>query len=146
MSIIPDPIAVLLNVVPFLIAIMGMYLIILKPMVAYLDERNDAIEGGKNEAAVIEERIVERTNDYDVQLTDARKQIAGLRSDRRAEAQDAYESVIADVRLETEASIAKAIEEIQVARAGAEATLQQSADELANAVAERILGRELVGG
>jgi F-type H+-transporting ATPase subunit b len=146
MSIIPDPIAVLLNVVPFLIAIMGMYYIILKPMVAYLDERNEAIEGGKNEAAVIEERIVERTNDYDVQLAAARQQIAGLRSDRRAEAQDAYESVIADVRQETEGSIAKAIDEIQAARAGAEATLQQSADELANAVAERVLGREMVGG
>ena len=146
MSIIPDPIAVLLNVVPFLIAIMGMYYIILKPMVAYLDERNEAIEGGKNEAAVSEERIVERTNDYDVQLAAARQQIAGLRSDRRAEAQDAYESVIADVRQETEGSIAKAIDEIQAARAGAEATLQQSADELANAVAERGLGREMVGG
>ncbi len=145
MSIIPDPLAVLLNVFPFLIAIMGMYHIILKPMVAYLDERNDAIEGGKNEAASIEEEIAVRTTEYEAQLVEARRKVAGIRSDRRNEAQAAYEVEVAKVREETDASIASAIAEIDTAREAAQAALKQNVNELADAVAERVLGRSLAG-
>ena len=145
MSIIPDPLAVLLNVFPFLIAIMGMYHIILKPMVAYLDERNDAIEGGKNEAASIEEEIAVRTSEYDTQLAEARRRVAAIRTERRTDAQDAYEVEVAKVREETEASIAAAIAEIDTAREAAQAAIKQNVNELADAVAERVLGRELAG-
>lgn len=145
MSIIPDPLAVLLNVFPFLIAIMGMYHIILKPMVAYLDERNDAIEGGKNEAASIEEEITVRTSEYDTQLAEARRKVAAIRTERRTDAQDAYEVEVAKVREETEASIAAAIAEIDTAREAAQAAIKQNVNELADAVAERVLGRELAG-
>lgn len=145
MSIIPDPVAVLLNILPFFLAIVGMYRIILKPMVAYLDERNDAIEGGKQEAADIEARITERADEYDARLAQARQTVSGLRADRRAESQEAYDAQIAQVRSDADTAISSALDEINAARAVAAATIKQNVDDLAKAVAGRVLGRELAG-
>jgi F-type H+-transporting ATPase subunit b len=122
-----------------------MYRIILKPMVAYLDERNDAIEGGKQEAAEIEARITERAEEYDARLAQARQTVSGLRADRRAESQEAYDAQIALVRSDADTAISSALDEINAARAVAAATMKQNVDDLANAVAGRVLGRELAG-
>ena len=145
MSIIPNPVAVLLNILPFFLAIVGMYRIILKPMVAYLDERNDAIEGGKQEAADIEARITERADEYEARLAQARQTVSGLRADRRAESQGAYDAQIAQVRSDADTAISSALDEINAARTVAAATMKQNVDDLANAVAGRVLGRELAG-
>jgi len=144
MTIIPDPFQVFLNIFPFLVAILGMYHIILKPMVAYLDERNEAIEGGKSEAVAMEEQINDRVDAYDAELLRARQEIATLRADRRAEAQVAYDGVLDGVRTEADASITASLSEIQTARSAAEASLKTSVEELAASAADRVLGRELV--
>ena len=57
MNIIPDPLQVLLNTVPFLVAIVGMYRIILRPMLDYLLGRDSAVSSGHDEA----ERISQMT-------------------------------------------------------------------------------------
>jgi F0F1-type ATP synthase membrane subunit b/b' len=95
MNIIPDPLQVLLNTLPFLVAVVGMYRIILKPMLSYLLERDVAIKGGHTEAARIEGEIADRMAEYEAKLAAARDEIGTLRADKRAEAQGQYDVAIA---------------------------------------------------
>lgn len=143
MSILPDPTQMALNMVPFLVAILGMYFIILKPLVAYLEEREAAITDGRLEAVEIEVRISEKMSAYEAELSRAKTEVAVLRNEHRAAAQEAYSEVIAQARAETEAEIAEAVAEIQAMRSAASETLMQSSAQLAQQVATRVLGRQV---
>jgi F0F1-type ATP synthase membrane subunit b/b' len=123
MSILPDPLQTALNMVPFLVAILGMYFIILKPLIAYLEEREAAISGGRIEADKIQGRIDEKMDAYEAELARAKVEVATLRGEQRAEAQVAYDGVM------TQAAAAK--------------TLKASSAQLATQVASQVLGRPL---
>jgi F0F1-type ATP synthase membrane subunit b/b' len=143
MSILPDPTQMALNMVPFLVAILGMYFIILKPLIAYLEEREAAITGGRLEAEEIEVRIGEKMSAYEAELSRAKTEVAALRNDHRAEAQEAYSGVIAEARAEAEAEIAEAVTQIQATRSAAGETLKQGSTLLAQQVATQVLGRQV---
>jgi F0F1-type ATP synthase membrane subunit b/b' len=146
MNIIPDPLQVVLNMLPFLVAIVGMYLIILKPMVAYLLERKVAIQSGHDEAARIEAEINTRMSQYEQQLGQAREEVVALRAAKRAEAQVKYDEVIAVARTEAEAQIASAVGEIGVAHKAASTQLKVMSGEIADKIANQVLGRTLTVG
>ena len=143
MSILPDPTQMALNMVPFLVAILGMYFIILKPLIAYLEERDSAIAGGLAEAEEIETRISEKMEAYEIELGKARAEVATLRNDQRAEAQQAYDGVLAEARSAAEAEVDEAIAQIEATRSAAAQTLEASSTELAQQVASQVLGREM---
>jgi len=146
MNIIPDPLQVVLNMLPFLVTIVGMYLIILKPMVAYLLEREEAIQGGHDEAARIETEINTRMSEYELQLAHARDEVVALRAAKRAEAQVKYDEVIGKARKEAEAQIASAVGEIEVAHKAASTQLKLMSSEIADKIANQVLGRTLTVG
>lgn len=143
MSILPDPTQMALNMVPFLVAIVGMYFIILKPLIAYLEERDSAIAGGLAEAEEIEVRISEKMEAYEVELVKARTEVATLRNDQRVEAQQAYDGVLAQARSAAEAEVGEALIQIEATRSAAAQTLKASSTELAQQVATQVLGREM---
>jgi F-type H+-transporting ATPase subunit b len=145
MNIIPDPIQVLLNTLPFLITVVGMYLIILKPMVTYLSDRLDAIEGGHKEAEAIEAKINARMADYEAQLEQAKAEVGALRAERRVSAQQAYDEVIDKARGEADTRVAGVLDEISVAQQAAAAQLKGMSGDIANQMAGRVLGRPLTG-
>ena len=146
MNIIPDPLQVALNMLPFMVAIVGMYLIILKPMVDYLLERQSAIQSGHDESARIESEINVRMSEYEQQLAQAREEIVALRAAKRAEAQVKYDEVIGKARTEAEAKIASAVEEIGVEQKAASAQLKVMSGEIADKIANQVLGRTLTVG
>jgi F-type H+-transporting ATPase subunit b len=146
MNIIPDPLQVVLNMLPFLVTIVGMYLIILKPMVDYLLERTEAIQGGHDEAARIEVEISSRMSEYELQLAQAREEVVALRAAKRAEAQSEYDQVINKARTEAEAQIASAVGEIGVAQNAASTQLKVMSGEIADKIANQVLGRTLTVG
>ena len=146
MNIIPDPLQVLLNTLPFLVAIIGMYRIILKPMLAYLLEREVAIHGGRDEAARIEEEIKTRMADYEEKLLAARAEIAAYRADQRAEAQQKYDEVVGAARTDAEAQIQAALGEIAAAKEAAASQLKTMSGDIAEQVAGQVLGRSLSAG
>jgi F-type H+-transporting ATPase subunit b len=143
MSILPDPIQMALNMVPFAVAIVGMYFIILKPMIAYLEEREQAIRGGREEAEEIEARITEKMETYEAEVQSARAEVAALRMDQRAVAQAAYDEVIAAARAKADGQINEALVEIKATREAVAETLKSSSADLALQVAGRVLGREV---
>jgi F0F1-type ATP synthase membrane subunit b/b' len=146
MDIIPDPMQVALNMLPFLVAIVGMYLIILKPMIAYLLERELAIQSGHDEAARTEIEINNRMSQYEQQLGLAREEVVALRAAKRAEAQVKYDEVIATARTQAEAQITSAVGEIGVARSAASIQLKVMSGEIADKIANQVLGRTLTVG
>ena len=82
MNIIPDWTQVLLNTVPFLVAIVGMYFIILKPMLnTFWSARSG--RGGHDEAR-IETEIKDRMAEYERKLAAARAEVA-YRAEKRLE-------------------------------------------------------------
>lgn len=145
MEIIPDLVQVLLNTIPFLTTVLGMYYIIFRPMIAYLEDRDLAIEGGRTEAAEIEEKIRARMNDYEERLAVARAEVSALRASRRIEAQAAYSAVVSEARAEADAKIAQVIGEISIARDAASTQLKGLSGEIADQVAGQVLGRSIAG-
>jgi F0F1-type ATP synthase membrane subunit b/b' len=146
MNIIPDPLQVALNMLPFLVAIVGMYLIILKPMLTYLLEREVAIQSGHDEAARTETEINNRMAQYEQQLAEAREEVIALRASKRAEAQVKYDEVIAKARTQAEAQITSAVGEIGEARSAASIQLKVMSGEIADKIANQVLGRTLTVG
>ena len=146
MNIIPDPLQVLLNTLPFMVAIVGMYRIILKPMLAYLLDRDLAISGGQDEAQRIEAEIKDRMTAYEEKLVDARAEIASYRAQKRAEAQQQYDDRVGAARAEAETQIEAALGEITAAKEAAASQLKTMSGEIADQVAGQVLGRPLSAG
>ena len=146
MEIIPNMKQVLLNALPFMVAIVSMYKIILKPMLDHLIERTGAIKGGHDEAARIEAQIQERMSEYEAKLAEAREEIATLRAEKRADAQAKYDTVVAGARSDAEAQIESALGEINAAKEAASAQLATMSGEIADQVAGQVLGRPVSAG
>jgi len=146
MNVIPDPLQVALNMFPFMVTIVGLYLIILKPMVDYLLKREVAIQSGHDEAARIEAEINSRMSEYELQLARAREEVVALRAGKRAEAQVQYDEVIGKARAEAEVQIASAVAEIGVAHNAASTQLKALSGEIADKIANQVLGRTLTVG
>lgn len=146
MQIIPDFTQVFLNMLPFMVAMVGMYQIILKPMLAYLLERDAAIKGGHQEAERIEAEVTARMAEYEAKLAQARAEIVTLRAEKRAEAQERYDAVIAEARTDAEGKITAALGEITAAKDAASGQLKTMSGEIADQVAGQVLGRSLSAG
>ena len=146
MNIIPDLLQVLLNTLPFLVAIVGMYRIILSPMLDYLLGRESAITSGRDEAARIEEEIARRMSEYDAKLAEARAEVAAIHAAKRADAQAKYDERVGQARAEAEAKIEAAVGEINVAREAASQQLKAMSGDIADQVAVQVLGRSLTAG
>ena len=68
MNIIPVPLVVALQAIPFLLTIFALFKIIVQPMLGYLDARNAATEGARKEAAALAAQAEAQTNEYEQRL------------------------------------------------------------------------------
>jgi len=146
MDVMPHPMAVALQVIPFLVTCFGLWKIIFKPMLDYLDERDRHIAGSRAEAEELVARVEERTTEYREKLTKAKGQIAELRAKRRSEAMVAYEAKVHAARAAAEEQISGALVEIEKARVSASGELEATAHVLAGDIAGRVLGRSVAAG
>ncbi len=80
MNIVPIPLVVLLQAIPFLLTVVALYAIILKPMLAYLDARSQATEGARKEAEGLQAQAEAQTNEYEKRLSAARAEVTALRA------------------------------------------------------------------
>ncbi|MEC7947438.1 MAG: ATP synthase F0 subunit B [Myxococcota bacterium] len=146
MEIMPNPVMTALSAIPFLVTILGLYFIIFKPMLQYLDERLEAMEGGAEEAKGLEARIVELSTDYEQKLKAARGQIIELRSRMRAEAEAEVDARLAAARAEADAEVEAARASIQAEADAARAGLEDTARALAGNIAGQVLGKTAAVG
>ncbi len=146
MQIIPDPLVVALQLVPFLLTLAALHTIIFKPMLDYLDDRDKARSGGREEAASLGERIDEKVAAYDAALNAAHAEVVELRASRRASAAAEAEQRLDAARSAAEGKVADAIANIDAERKAAAAGVEATAQDLAQDIAGQVLGRSLQAG
>ena len=146
MEIMPNPVMTALSAIPFLVTIFGLYFIIFKPMLQYLDDRLKAMEGGAAEARELESRIAEQSAEYDQKLKAARTQITELRTRMRDEAVAEVEARLTAARSEAEAEVDAARVSIQAEADAARASLEDTARALAGNIAGQVLGKTVAVG
>jgi len=143
LEIIPDPIHVVLLVIPFLVAVTGAHFILWKPLLAYLEEREDTVEKAVKETDELQTSTEHQLTDLEAKLTAARAKVVELKSDARARAQVKEAEILAAARSAAEKRIAEAVEVIDTERKAASTALETTANELSREIAAKVLGREV---
>lgn len=143
MNIIPDPLLVVLQALPFLVLLAGLHVILYKPMLAYLAERKEATAGAKKAAQELQERAALKLQQWEQAFARAQAEVADFRAQKRADAQAVYQKRIAEVRSEADKRIAAALAEVQAEATKARADVPVIAAELAREMASKTLGRQV---
>ena len=141
MSIIPDPILALLQVLPFLVLMLGLHFILFKPMLAYLEARDHATVGARHEAEALAAKAEAKLRDYEQALEKARNEVAEFRAARRAEAQKVYTAKVASAREAADKRLGSAMATIATESREARSQMGGRARALAVDAASQVLGR-----
>lgn len=144
-SFIPNPVVVGLQTVPFLLTLGGLHVLIFKPMLEYLEGRDDAIDGAGGRAKELEEQLSAKTEEYEKKLHDAKVSITELRAEARERAMEEAEVIVSAARKETEAELEQALTRISAESAAARGALASTSQQLADEIAAQVLGRAAAG-
>lgn len=143
MEIIPDPIHVALLTAPFLVAVLSLHLILWRPLLDWLEEREGLTTEAYKQADELDQAAEEHLSRIEARLTEARREATSLRQAARARAMTKEAEILAAARSRADDQLSDAITKIEAEQQDARATLQQTAQELSSTIAARVLGREL---
>lgn len=143
MSLVPDPVLIVLQAIPFFVSMFILHSLVFKPMIAYLQDREAATVGAQQQALKLRQDAELRLAEYEAKLSRARAEIGTVRAEARAAALVKREEVLAVARREAEARVADAREIIVGERELASQELSRMSRGLARDIASKILGREL---
>ena len=141
LHLFPDPVLVLVQLAPFLVLVAGLHVILFKPMLAYLLEREHHTAGARHEAASLQAKSAGQATRYEQAVAAARSEIIELRSSRRAVANAEYQKVVAAARAEADHEVQGAVERLRAESGTARGELKGNAAALAHDVAAQVLGR-----
>ncbi|HCH62787.1 MAG TPA: hypothetical protein DFR83_08285 [Deltaproteobacteria bacterium] len=141
MDVFPNPLVIVLQVVPYLITLLGLYSIIFKPMIQHLDGREDAIDGAQDRARELQEQLAARAEEYESKLNAARIEMTEQRAKRRAEALSEAETMVQAARGEADKQMEGALETIRSEASAAREGLRGSSALLAQQISSSVLGR-----
>jgi F-type H+-transporting ATPase subunit b len=143
MTVIPDPILVLMQMAPFLVLMFGLNAILFKPMKAYLERRREATAGARDEAIALQEKADLKVTHWEAALARAHAEVAEFRAARRQEASAAHAARLAAARKAADERIADALAIVQGEAALARQQVGPMARALSGEIADRALGRSL---
>jgi F-type H+-transporting ATPase subunit b len=143
MNLIPNPLLIALQFIPFFITLIGLYHIIFKPLQVYLDQRNDSIEGAIQKAASLKKETKQKIITLEENLQVARQEAAVIRNAAITEGVSDYNNQIAQEREAANLRIEEAAEEIAQEAKKAKDLLQSQANDIATDIAGQVLGRAL---
>jgi F-type H+-transporting ATPase subunit b len=134
-------ITVLIQLTIFLIAMLWLSLLLFRPMLRLLEEREKRIEGTRREAAALTAANEEKLKGIGIRIDEARALAYEQRRVLRAEGQKVYAETVERARQETQAQLERAQAEIAAARDRAQVALQTESQRLADAIVARLLDR-----
>ena len=143
MNIIPVPTLILLQLVPFLLTISVLYFVLFKPMLAYLDERDEKIDGAKAKAVSMQKQSADNMNVLKEKTTSLRKEINMLRGEARAKVMSEYNQTIYEARKEADKEIKENAKTILTNQDLVRTELKMQAREVAKTIASKTLGRSV---
>ncbi len=145
MILFPDPALTLLQAFPFLAVMLVLHAVIYKPMLRYLEDRESATAGAREEATRLSQEADRKQAEYQARQAQARREVADLRAAARAEEKSAREARLSVVRGECEQELSTARSRIDGERELAGKELDRVAGTLATQISSKVLGRELGG-
>lgn len=133
----------LLWLAPFLVTLIGLHIILFKPMMSYLTERDAETIGARKAAAALNKEVDERLVTLNEKLKIAKAEASQIRADARVQGTAAGQKVIDAARAKAEKEVGEAVQRVQVERDTASQALKQSAETLSTDIAGHVLGRAL---
>jgi len=143
MEIVPDPLLVALFLPPFLVAVGVMWFVLWRPLLAWMNEREDAAADARAEAKRLDAQVAQNLDTLEERLATVRSELTEMRNGVRAEATEQERAILAEARDRAEAKVdeatAKIQQEAEVARRG----LADASRNLSDDMAAQVLGRPL---
>lgn len=139
MHIIPEIIPSILLTIPFLVAMIGLWGILWRPLNQYLDDRETATEGARKEAAELELQAEERAARLEARLAEAKVEMHQLHADARTRALAKEASIVAAARARADEFVAEAQARVADERLKAKAELDATARSLSNDIVDTLL-------
>lgn len=141
-TIAPDMTLLLVQVLPFLAMMAILTAVLFKPMVRYLEEREQATVGAHETASALDADADGKLSDYDAKLAAAKAEILEYRAKVRAETNAERDAAIGSARSECEAQLAEAVQAIRAEREIASQELKRLSGALAEDITGAVLGRQ----
>lgn len=139
MEILPDPWMLFLQAVPFTLTLWMLHTVLFKPMVAYLEARDEAIYGSRRDAEALQAKAATKLEEYESALSSARREAASARAEARREAQEEREVKVSAAREAADQKINEAIATISGEKELAKKELNSIATGLADQITISVL-------
>jgi F-type H+-transporting ATPase subunit b len=139
MHIIPDLGPSLALAIPFFVAFFGLWVILWKPLMQFLDGREHATEGARAEAAHLAHEADARATDLEQRLAAARKESIEIRAAARARSHVKEAEIVAAARLANDERVTAAQARIGAERDQARTELESHARTLSNDIVDTLL-------
>jgi F0F1-type ATP synthase membrane subunit b/b' len=139
MHIIPDLGPSLALTLPFFVAFFGLWFILWKPLMQFLDDRDKATDGARHEAEAFSVQADGRASDLEARLATAHSELVDLHASARGRAQKKEAVIIAEARKVADDKVAEAQKRIASEKATAKAELEITAKTLSNDIVETLL-------
>jgi len=136
-------ITLIYQIVGFFVLLFILNRLLYKPLQKVLDEREQSIDGTLREAETIETSLEEKLAAYDKRIQEAKVKAQEERARVRQEGVDKERAIIEEVRKSTAEEMERTDREISRSTKDAMTRLKEESGGLAQAVAEKILGRQV---
>ena len=127
----------------FVVLLLVLTKLVFRPYLALLKERDESIDGAKEEAARMKAAADRDLGSYEDRIIKARKDAASVRVVLRGEGEREAEVLMAEARSQAQATIAAARERIQKSADAARLALRVRADQIAEEITHKLLHREV---
>ncbi len=141
MNIYPDPVLLILQAIPFALLIFILQKLVFTPFAEYLEERDRATVGAREEALRLQQEAEAHMARYQERLAEARAEAQRIRAERRKVAAAEREAALAAARAEADKLIEDALDTIAGERELAAEELRRLARGLGADIASQVLGR-----
>ena len=143
MNIYPNLTLVALQLIPFLVTVFALNAIIFKPLMQYLEERENASGGASEQAKKFNTEAEEGLQKIQDSLKEAHAVAAEKRSKAREEFMAEYNQNVYEARKAAEKEIKDASVQIATEQAAASQEMKNHAESLAGEIASQALGRTI---
>lgn len=143
MNIYPNLTLVLLQLIPFLVTIIALNVIIFKPLMQYLEERENASGGASTQAKQFNTEAEEGLEKIQNSLKEAHAIAAEKRSKAREQFMSEYNQEIYETRKAADQEFKDASIQIATEQAAASQEMKNHAESLAGDIASQALGRTI---
>jgi F-type H+-transporting ATPase subunit b len=141
--LVPAPYDIIWGSISFFILLVLFWKFVLPTFNRMIDERAEKIEGGIEQAKVMQAEAARTRDAYTAQLEAANKEAASIRTGAQSEGEQIIAAAKAEAAVQAAAVTARADAQIQAERDAAVGSLQRDVGALALELASRIVGESL---